>query len=62
MMGYLSLSCGGIVSTRRPILSLFISTFFWPRYTCVSMGSRRGSMEGFVTCEAFTRILLKYMG
>ena len=48
--------------TSAPSLSLFVSPFLPPRYTRVSIGSRNGSMEGFVTCDAFISILSKYVG
>ena len=57
-----SSSCGG--NSQFNVPSLLRCTFcgFLPRYTLVSIGSRKGSMEGFVTCEALIRILSQYTG
>ena len=50
--GMLSSSWGGRVQSSRPWASRRIAEGFLPRNTRVSMGSRRGSMEGLVTWEA----------
>ena len=50
--GMLSSSWGGRVQSRRPWSSRRMAEGFFPRNTRVSMGSRRGSMEGLVTCDA----------
>ena len=50
-------SCGGRSQFSRPSASLCIRSGFLPRNTRVSIGSRRGSMGGFVTCEALISIL-----
>ena len=45
-----------------PSSSRFIRSGFLPRNTFVSIGSRRGSIGGFVTWEAFISILSQYTG
>ena len=51
------------VSTMSlPFSSRSDASGFSPRNTRVSIGSRSGSMEGFVTWEALMRILSQYTG
>ena len=53
--GTSSLICGGIFDiTRRPHSSTLSASGRLPKSTRVSMGSRRGSMDGFVTWLAFS--------
>ena len=60
--GMESSSCGG--NSQFSVPSSLRCTFwgFLPRYTLVSIGSRKGSIEGLVTCEALIRILSQYTG
>ena len=61
-MGTDSSNCGGISVHRLPSPFRRTVSGFLPRNTRVSMGSRRGSMGGFVTCEALMRIRSQYTG
>ena len=54
--------CGGRSHVMRPWASRSILAGFLPRETRVSIGSRSGSMEGFVTWEALRSILSQYTG
>ena len=54
--------CGGSRQSSRPLSSRRSVSGFFPRNTRVSMGSRRGSTGGFVTCEALMRSLSQYTG
>ena len=49
----------GYLHRAEDVVSLSISPVRRPRETRVSIGSRSGSMEGLVTCEALTSILSK---
>ena len=60
--GMESSNWGGSLQSNFPSAVRFILEGFFPRYTRVSMGSRKGSIEGFVTCEALIRILSQYTG
>ena len=53
---------GGSPHFMFPRSSRSIFSGFFPRNTRVSIGSRRGSIGGFVTCEALIRILSQYTG
>ena len=53
---------GGIVVSRLPSGLLTTRSGRWPRKTFVSIGSRKGSMGGFVTWEALSRSLSQYTG
>ena len=53
-IGTLSLSCGADAVRRLPFSSRSTRSVLRPRKVRVSMGSRRGSMGGFVTCEALS--------
>ena len=57
MIGMESSSCGDCFVQMVPSGLRVMSVFFLPRKTFVSIGSRSGSMDGFVTCEALMRIL-----
>ncbi len=57
MMGMESSNCGDCLVQMDPSGFRSSSTVFLPKNTFVSIGSRRGSMDGFVTCEAFIKIL-----
>ena len=61
-MGTLSFNCGGRVFFSLPLSSLSIAAVRLPSHSRVSIGSRRGSMGGLVTCDAFTSILSQYTG
>ena len=61
-MGVESSSWGGSVGTILPCSSRLTRVGFFPRKVLVSMGSRRGSMGGFVTWEAFSSSLSQYTG
>ena len=60
----------GVESSRVGVVSVFIlpsslkvtSFGFLPKNTFVSIGSRSGSIGGFVTCEALSSILSQYTG
>ena len=54
--------CGGRRQSRRPFSSRRMVSGFSPRNTRVSIGSRRGSTGGFVTCEALMSSLSQYTG
>src|SRR5574344_873442 len=54
--------CGGIFVSSEPSLFLFIDSGLFPRDTFGSIGSRSGSIEGLVTCDALIRILSQYTG
>ena len=56
-MGVESSSWGGRSGTMFPALSRRMWVGLRPKKVLVSMGSRRGSMEGFVTWEAFIKSL-----
>ena len=58
----LSSSCGGRSVLSRPFSSRAICAGFLPRKTRVSIGSRSGSIGGFVTCEALINIRSQYTG
>ena len=60
--GIESSSCGGRSQSSVPSALRFGSTFFLPRKTRVSIGSLSGSIGGFVTCDAFIKILSQYTG
>ena len=62
MMGTSSFSWGGVSSMSLPFSSRRMPSGREPRYTRVSMGSRRGSMEGLVTWEALMSSLSQYTG
>ena len=62
MTGILSSSWGVSLQIRLPCASRSNLSGFLPRKTFVSIGSRRGSMEGFVTWDALIRILSQYTG
>ena len=52
MTGTFSVSCGGMLSTRLPSASRSMACGFAPSVVRVSIGSRSGSIDGLVTCEA----------
>ena len=52
MTGIFSVSCGGMLFTSLPSSSRSMACGLAPSVVRVSIGSRSGSMEGFVTCEA----------
>ena len=60
--GMESSSWGSRRQSRRPSLSRVREAGFFPRNTRVSMGSRRGSMEGLVTWEALSSSRSQYTG
>ena len=62
IIGTFSVSDGSNDKSISPFLSYLIFVGFFPRKTRVSMGSRSGSIGGFVTCEAFSSILSQYTG
>ena len=55
--GIASSTMGGRVVSREPLGFLWTRSGRWPRKTLVSMGSLRGSIGGFVTCEALSSSL-----
>ena len=57
-----SSSWGGRSVHRVPSPFRRMASGFLPRNTRVSIGSRKGSIGGFVTCEALMRILSQYTG
>ena len=61
-MGTDSSSWGGRSVHRLPSALRRMAEGFFPRNTRVSMGSRKGSMGGFVTWEALMRMLSQYTG
>ena len=61
-MGVESSSWGGSWGRMSPFSSRWTAAGFFPRKVLVSMGSRRGSMGGLVTWEAFKRSLSQYTG
>ena len=52
MTGMFRVSCGGMLSTRLPFSSRWMAVGLAPSVVRVSIGSRSGSMDGLVTCEA----------
>ena len=56
MTGTESSSCGVMSVLILPVSSRSIFDGFRPRKVFVSIGSRSGSIEGFVTCEALIRM------
>ena len=62
MTGIARSICGGRSQQILPSGSRTILSGFLPRETLVSIGSRRGSMGGVVTCDALIRILSQYTG
>ena len=61
-IGVESSSWGGSWGRIFPFSSRWTAAGFFPRKVLVSMGSRRGSMGGLVTWEAFKRSLSQYTG
>ena len=55
--GMESSTWGGKSGISRPAASRRMRSGFFPKNTRVSIGSRRGSMEGLVTWEALMRSL-----
>ena len=49
IIGVSSTTCGGISTVDLPFFSTVIFSGFLPRIVLISIGSRSGSMEGFVT-------------
>ena len=62
MTGMDRVICGGREQISLPFSSRSTLPGFLPRETCVSIGSRSGSIEGLVTCEALSRSLSQYTG
>ncbi|CDD54498.1 unknown [Ruminococcus sp. CAG:379] len=62
IMGTDSLIWGDRLFTSSPFSSRCTLEGFAPKNTLVSIGSRRGSMGGLVTWEAFSSSLSKYTG
>ena len=55
-------SWGGRLSMIFPFSSRSMESGFFPKKTLVSIGSLKGSMDGFVTWLALMTILSQYTG
>ena len=57
IIGVSRTTCGGIIVVDFPFFSTVSFSGFLPKIVRISIGSRRGSIDGFVTCDALSKIL-----
>ena len=57
IIGVSNITCGGILVTDLPLRSTCSRSGLRPKMVRISIGSRKGSIEGLVTWEALSKIL-----